>query len=133
MISGILMLYAKEVEENACLEIENEELKTGNKLSDEDRDDAYRQKIISKFEKIIDQIIRAGCSEQDVYNVLQIAESNSKLNGWFAGLFFNHDPNDDEKYDYYANHTKRPEEFEKKFKADISRLFQQQYKLATTN
>jgi hypothetical protein len=125
MITEILILLAEEVEKEVCLKIENDELKTGNKLSHEYRDELYCQKVISKFEKFITRLRKAGCSEQDIYNVLQMAEANSEENEWFAGLHFGHSPNGDEKFDYYANHTQRPKIFEEKFKAAISRLFQQ--------
>lgn len=125
MVTTLLFSFAKEAEENICLEIENEELKTGKKLSEEVKDDIYHQKIIAKFEAIINDLINDGCSELDISSALQMAEAKSKLNGWSAGLFFGHDPNDEEKLAYYSQHTKRPEIFAKKFKPDISKLFKQ--------
>lgn len=125
MITEILILFAEEVEREACLRIELDELNTGIKLNLEEKDEAYCQIVIARFEKFIDRLLKANCSEQDIYNVLQIAEADSEENEWFAGMYFGHSPNDYEKIDYYANHSQRPEIFEKKFKAAISKLFQQ--------
>lgn len=131
MITEILILFAEGVEKNVRLEIELEEFKSGNKLSDEERDDVYCQKVIAKFEKFITRLRKTNCSEADIYNVLQIAEANSEENEWFAGLHFAHSPNGEEKFDYYANHSQRPKIFEKKFKAAITELFQQAETVST--
>ena len=125
MISELLKLLAEEVEKEVCLRIENDELKTGIKLSREERNEVHCQKVISKFEKFIDRLREAGCLEQDIYNVMQMAESESEDNEWFAGIHFGHSPNGNEKFEYWANHTDRPKFFEKKFRDAVYKMFEQ--------
>lgn len=125
MISELLKLLAEEVEKEVCLRIENDELKTGIKLSQEERNEVHCQKVISKFEKFIDRLRKAGCLEQDIYNVMQMAESESEDNEWFAGIHFGHSPNGNEKFEYWANHTDRPKFFENKFRAAVYKMFEQ--------
>jgi len=125
MINELLILLAEEVEKEVCLRIENDELKTGKKLSQEERDEVHCQKVISKFEKFITHLRKAGYSQQDIYNVLQMAESASEDNEWFAGIHFGHSPSGNEKFDYWANHTERPKFFENKFRAAVYKMFRQ--------
>lgn len=123
MVTAILKILAAKTEKVACLKIELEELKTGQKFDPEEKDKLYCEIVTGELKKIAKHLAEAGHSFQDVYLALQIAEAESEENNFFAGLHFKHKPSDKEAEKHYFFNSNRSETFSEKFRPTLKQIF----------